>query len=165
MTDQPQFDNTAFLDAMLAVAHHDSPEDRRVLYESMLKTWFLVPTRDTEPPGTPGLHDIKEDTAKSFSLEHDPNGMVVLPAFTDEAALRNWNKTILWIALQGVAFFRAVVSTDVENIVINPYEIDDPSSKMIRPGGRVTRWEFELLAEGVLPQSDTESPDDKATSE
>ncbi len=161
MTDQPQFDNPAFPEAMLAVAHHDTPENRRTLYESMLKTWFLVPTRDAEPPDTPGLHDIKEDTAQSFSLEHDPAGLVVLPAFTDEEALRNWNNSILWIALQGAAFFQAVVGTQVEEIVINPYEIEDPASKMIRPGGRVTRWEFELLAQCLLPQPNMESTDDE----
>ncbi len=165
MTDQPRFDNPAFLEAMLAVAHHDTPENRRALYENMLKVWFLVPTRDAEPPDAPGLHDIKENIAQSFSLEHDPEGMVVLPVFTDEEALRNWNKTILWIALQGTALFQAIVGTDVEDVVINPYEIDDPASKMIRPGGRVTRWEFELLAEGRLPQPDTESPEDGAESE
>src|SRR6266849_1366314 len=160
MTDQPQFDNSALLAAMLAVAHNDTQENRRVLYESMLKTWFLVPTQDTQPPDTPGFHDIQEDLSRTFSFEHDPSGMVVLPAFTDEEALRNWNKDILWIALQGAAFFRSVVGTEVEDIVINPYEIDDPASKMIRPGGRVTRWEFELLAQSRLPQPNTESSDE-----
>jgi hypothetical protein len=160
MADQPQFDNSALLAAMLAVAHSDTQENRSILYESMLKTWFLVPTRDAAPADTPGFHDIKADTSQSFSLEHDPSGMVVLPAFTDEGALRNWNKDILWIALQGAAFFQAVVGTDVEDIVINPYEIEDPGSKMIRPGGRVTRWEFELLAQSRLPQPNTESSDE-----
>jgi hypothetical protein len=85
--------------------------------------------------------------------------MVVLPAFTDEEALRNWNKEILWIALQGAAFFQAVVATETQDIVINPYEIEDPASKMIRPGGRVTRWEFELLAQSRVPQPDLEGED------
>jgi len=102
-------------------------------------------------PDAPGFHDVKEGTAASFSLEHDPAGLLVAVAFTDEEALRNWNKTIPWIALQGTAFFQAVVSTEAEEIVINPYELDDPASKMIRPGGRVKRWEFEKLAQGELP--------------
>jgi type III secretion system (T3SS) SseB-like protein len=136
---------------MLAVAHGDSPETRRVLYESMLKTWFLVPTREAVPDA-PGFHDIQEGTAASFSLEHDPAGLLVAVAFTDEEALRNWNKTIPWVALQGTGFFQAVVSTEAEEIVINPYELDNPASKMIRPGGRVTRWEFEELAQGNIPQ-------------
>ncbi len=87
-----------------------------------------------------------------FSLEHDPAGLLVAVAFTDEEALRNWNKTIPWVALQGMGFFQAVASTEAEEIVINPYELDNPASKMIRPGGRVRRWEFEELAQGNLPE-------------
>jgi hypothetical protein len=148
---QPDFENSPLPAAMLAVAHGDSPETRHVLYESMLKTWFLVPTREAVPDA-PGFHDIQEGTAASFSLEHDPAGLLVAVAFTDEEALRNWNKTIPWVALQGTGFFQAVASTGAEEIVINPYELDDPASKMIRPGGRVTRWEFEELAQGNIPQ-------------
>jgi hypothetical protein len=152
--DQPDFENSPLPAAMLAVAHGDSPETRHVLYESMLKTWFLVPTREAVPDA-PGLHDVQEGTAASFSLEHDSAGLLVAVAFTDEEALRNWNKTLPWVALQGTAFFQAVASTKAEEIVINPYEIDDPASKMIRPGGRVTRWEFEALAEGHIPEDDS----------
>src|SRR5437016_14657536 len=97
---QPQFENSPLPADMLAVVHGDSPETRRVLYESMLKTWFLVPTREAVPDA-PGFHDIKSDTAAMFSLEHDPAGLLVAVAFTDEEALRNWNKTIPWVALQG----------------------------------------------------------------
>ena len=152
----PHFDDSPLPAAMLAVAHDDSPENRRVLYESMFKTWFLVPTRE-DPGDTPGFHDIQENTAASFSLEHDSKDQLVAVAFTDEEALRNWNKSIPWIALQGTAFFQAVLSTQAEEIVINPYEPEDPASKMIRPGGRVKRWEFEALAQGVVPQP---QPDD-----
>jgi hypothetical protein len=155
---QPNFLNSPLPAAMLAVAHGDSPETRRVLYESMLKTWFLVPTREAAPDA-PGFHDIKNDTAAMFSLEHDPAGLLVAVAFTDEEALRNWNKTIPWVALQGTGFFQAVASTEAEEIVINPYELDDPGSKMIRPGGRVMRWELEELAQGSLPQ--IQADDDK----
>ncbi len=146
---------------MLAVAHHDSPENRRALYESMFKTWFLVPTRE-EPSAKPGFHDVQQDTAAAFSLEHDSNGVLVAVAFTDEEALRNWNKTIPWVALQGTGFFQAVLSTEAEEIVINPFEPEDPDSKMIRPGGRVTRWEFEALAEGRHPSDESTEKQDAA---
>lgn len=151
----PQFADSPLPAAMLAVAHHDSPENRRVLYESMFKTWFLVPTRETPVPETPSFHDIQEDTAASFSLEHDSAGQLVAVAFTDEEALRNWNKSIPWIALQGTAFFQAVLSTQAEEIVINPFEPENPASRMIRPGGRVTRWEFEALAQGRHPSDES----------
>src|SRR5882672_5478578 len=72
-SDSPQFANSPLPPAMLAVAHHDSPENRRALYESMFKTWFLVPTMEAVSE-TPGFHDIQENTAATFSLEHDSAG-------------------------------------------------------------------------------------------
>jgi len=147
----PDFSKNPLPAAMLAVAHQDTPENRSVLYDAMFKTWFVVPIKEGAHPDAPGLHDIREDTASSFSLEHDSSGQCVAVAFTDEEALRNWNKDILWIALQGAAFFQAVSSTEAQEIVINPFEPENPASKMIRPGGRVTRWEFEALAAGRHP--------------
>jgi hypothetical protein len=147
----PDFSKNPLPAAMLAVAHNDTPETRRVLYDSMFETWYIVPTRDPSPTDAPGFHDVREDTAGTFSLEQDSSGQWVAVAFTDEEALRNWNKTILWIALHGISFFQAVNSTEAQEIVINPFEPADPNSKMIRPGGRVTRWEFEALAEGLHP--------------
>src|SRR5579864_1503176 len=150
--DQPDFANGPLPAAMLAVAHEDSQQNRRTLYQSMLESWFVVPVREAAPEKQ-GFSAVPLNVADSFSLEHDPAGLLVAVAFTDEEALRNWNKTIPWIALQGTAFFRAVASTEAEEIVINPYELDDPGSKMIRPGGRVTRWELEELAQGAIPQT------------
>jgi type III secretion system (T3SS) SseB-like protein len=160
---EPPFAESPLPAAMLAVAHSDTPQNRRILYESMFKTWFLVPTRD-EPQEKPGFHDTQEDTVASFSLEHDSNGVVVAVAFTDEEALRNWNKDIPWIALQGTAFFQAVASTEAEEIVINPFEPENPKSHMIRPGGRVKRWELESLAQGVVPEPPSGSHDAGALS-
>ncbi|HSK43161.1 MAG TPA: enhanced serine sensitivity protein SseB C-terminal domain-containing protein [Candidatus Binatia bacterium] len=150
----PGFANSALPAAMLAVAKDDSPQNRQVLYQSMLDTWFVVPTRETVPD-KPGFAAVPTNIAGSFSLEHDSAGQLVAVAFTDEEALRNWNQSIPWIALQGPAFFQAVVNTGAEEIVINPYEPANPGSKMIRPGGRVTRWEFEDLAQGRIPQGDS----------
>ena len=140
---------------MLAVANEDSPQNRRTLYQSMLNTWFVVPTRELVPD-KPGLSTVPRNVADSFSLEHDSSGQLVAVAFTDEEALRNWNMGIPWVALQGTTFFQAVVNTGAEEIVINPYEPENPGSKMIRPGGRVTRWEFGELAEGNIPQEDSD---------
>ena len=105
----------------------------------------------------PGFHDVHEDLPGSFQLENDSAGQVVAVAFTDEEALRNWNKSIPWIALQGAAFFQAVASTEAEEIVINPFDPEDPGSKLVRPGGRVTRWEFESLARELNPQGQKDS--------
>jgi hypothetical protein len=147
----PDFANSPLPAAMLAVAKDDSPQNRQILYQSMLASWFVVPTRE-EPPEKPGFHSTPANIANSFSLEHDSEDQLVAVAFTDEEALLNWNKSIPWIALQGTAFFQAVASTEAEKIVINPYEPANPESKMIRPGGIVMRWEFEELADGKIPE-------------
>lgn len=149
--DQPDFANSPLPAAMLAVAHDDSPQNRQILYQSMLASWFVVPTREA-PHDKPGFSAVPANVADSFSLEHNSAGQLVAVAFTDEEALCNWNKSIPWIALQGTAFFQAVASTEAEEIVINPYEPENPESKMIRPGGIVRRWEFEELAEGKIPE-------------
>jgi hypothetical protein len=151
---QPDFANSPLPAAMLAVAHEDSPQNRQTLYQSMLNTWFVAPTRETAPD-KPGFSTVPANVADSLSLEHDSSGQSVAVAFTDEEALRNWNMSIPWIALQGTAFFQAVASTEAEEIVINPYEPENPESKMIRPGGIVTRWEFEELAEGRIPEKNS----------
>ena len=153
--EQPDFANSPLPAAMLAVANDDSPQNRRTLYQSILNTWFVVPTRETVPD-QPGFSTVPRNVADAFSLEHDSAGQLVAVAFTDEEALRNWNTSIPWVALQGTAFFQAVASTQAEEIVINPYEPENPGSKMIRPGGRVTRWELEELAEGRVPQEDSD---------
>src|SRR5512140_896604 len=97
---QPDFANSTLPAAMLAVAHQDSPQNRRTLYQSMLNTWFVVPTREAVSD-KPGFSTVPANAADSFSLEHDSNGQSVAVAFTDEEALRNWNMSIAWISLQG----------------------------------------------------------------
>ena len=150
----PNFANSPLPAAMLAVAKDDSPQNRQILYQSMLASWFVVPTKETLPD-KPGFAAVPANVADSFSLEHDSGGELVALAFTDEQALRNWNMSIPWVALQGTAFFQAVANTEAEEIVINPYEPANPESKMIRPGGRVTRWEFETLAGGRIPEENS----------
>jgi hypothetical protein len=162
--EQPDFAISPLPAAMLAVAHNDTPQNRQTLYQSMLQTWFVAPTKEAVPD-QPGFSTVPANVADSLSLEHDSSGQPVAVAFTDEEALRNWNKTIPWIALQGTAFFQAVASTEAEEIVINPYNVDDPASKMIRPGGRVTRWEFEELALGNMPQIRAEDDTETQTAQ
>jgi len=141
--EQPDFANSPLPAAMLAVAKDDSPHNRQTIYQSMLASWFVVPTKE-EPHDKPGFSAVPANVADSFSLEHNSEGQLVAVAFTDEEALRNWQKNIPWIALQGTAFFQAVASTEAEKIVINPYEPANPESKMIRPaeslcGGNLKR--------------------------
>src|SRR5438270_13683450 len=83
---QPDFANSPLPAAMLAVAHDDSPQNRRTLYQSMLQTWFVAPTKDAVPD-QPGFSAPPANVADSLSLEHDSSGQPVAVAFTDEEAL------------------------------------------------------------------------------
>jgi hypothetical protein len=67
-------------------------------------------------------------------------------------ALRNWDPNTPYIGLKSVDLFKTVLSTEADEIRINPF---DPLRKMIRPGGTLTRREFQLLCEGRIP---SESP-------
>jgi SseB protein N-terminal domain/SseB protein C-terminal domain len=149
---RPPVENSALVKAMRAVAQEDSPANRRVLYKCMVQAWFLVPAREGSELHQPGFHEWQDGSGELFQLEHDSEGVPVQPVFTDEEALRNWNKTLPWIAVPGTALFPAVAASQAEEIVINPYEPADPGSRMIRPGGRVTRCELEALARGGIPQ-------------
>jgi hypothetical protein len=51
--------------------------------------------------------------------------------------------------LQGLIFFQGVAGTEAEEIAVNPFR---PGEKMIRAHGRITRAEFQVLAEGLIPE-------------
>jgi len=55
--------------------------------------------------------------------------------------------------LKGAEMFKAVLETGADEIAVNPYE-PDKKIGLLRPGGRVTHWEIEDLAEGKSPQDD-----------
>ncbi len=78
----------------------------------------------------------------------DRNNKRVAPAFTDAQVLQNWDPNTPYIGIKAQEFFRLVLGTDVQEVVINPF---DPIRKMIRPGGRVTRAELDLLSKGIVP--------------
>ena len=68
--DQPDFANSPLPAAMLAVAKEDLPQNRQILYQSMLETWFVVPTKE-ETHDKPGFSAVPANVADSFSLEHN----------------------------------------------------------------------------------------------
>ena len=72
------------------------------------------------------------------------------PVFTDEEALRNWDPNTPSIGLNSRDLFKLIVPLPFAEVIINPF---DPIRKMIRPGGHLTRPEFEALAAGCLPVS------------
>ena len=145
--DGDKIENPKLLAAMHAVALADTPENRKTLYTEMLAATFILPT--PELPAPPGEHVADEHTTIQLVGIKDQYQRDLVPAFTDDEALRNWDPNTPSIALKARAFFEMLLPLPFQEVIINPY---DPIRKMLRPGGRVTRGEFECLAKGELPQ-------------
>jgi hypothetical protein len=140
-------DNARLLNAMHDLALRESPENRERLYSELLSAILILPT--PELSGQPG-HWIA-DGKRSIQLTgiRNNNGIEVTPAFTDQEALRNWDPNTPSLSLNARSFFELIIPLPFKEVVINPF---DPVRKMIRPGGHVTRPEFEALAKGILPR-------------
>lgn len=139
--------NPKLLAAMRELALKESPRNRERVYSALLAAKFLLPT--PELSGPPGLWIA--DGRRSIKLIGVKNrsGMEVTPAFTDDEALRNWDPNTPSVALNALDFFQLIVPLPFSEVIINPF---DPVRRMIRPGGHVTRPEFEALAAGRMPR-------------
>jgi len=97
-------------------------------------------------------------TGKAFNISvvrlKDNQGRPVTLAFTDEEALHHWRPNLSGIRIPGRDFFRMVKQTDVSGVLIN---FHDPEQTALRPGGRLTRFEIEALAQGIVPARPDES--------
>jgi hypothetical protein len=143
-------DNTAFLNAMNSLGREDTPAARRALYEAMPTAWFFTPTPPSESKLKIGENISDGNTRLSFPIIQDQTGRKIVPTFTDVDALSSWaGEGSFWVALQGLPFFQAVIKTDIDEIAINP---PLPGKPVIRPGGRITRSELAVLAEGLIPE-------------
>jgi hypothetical protein len=134
-----------------AVALADNEKTRRALYDSLLKSTLIIPgsvVGGTE--NTPGEHIAGENTQIRFRTVEHPLGNIVLPVFTDIAALKDWHqREVPWVAMAAPALFEAVAKTTIDEIRINPFR---PEQEIKRPGGVVTRVEFQALAQGMMPE-------------
>src|SRR5262249_35070133 len=72
----------------------------------------------------------------------------ITPIFTDAEALRNWDPNTPSLGVPARAFFKMIGKLSFDEVMINPF---DPLRKMVRPGGVLKRFEFEALAEGLIP--------------
>jgi len=140
--------NPALLRAMHEVATKDNPENRRALYEAMLSSTLLTPIPEIPPGLGPGLQTLQSGVQLQLVRLKDSNNLPVTVAFSDLEALRNWDPNTPYIGLKSIDLFRAVLSTDIQGVLINPF---DTTRKTIRPGGQVTRRELEQLATGAVP--------------
>jgi hypothetical protein len=114
---------------------------RRVLYLQLLKCTLLVPTPSPLGASTQGA------PLKSLQLVTQPGteGGIVWLVFTSRTALRQWRPGFedAYVAMRGDQLFSLAVQNRVEEILVNPA---GPI------GGKITRMELEMLAEGTLPQ-------------
>jgi hypothetical protein len=141
--------NAGLVRAMHELALRDDAGNRKRLYEAILSSTFTIPTPEL-PEGfrTPGGKPPLPNTRVDIVVINNNNGQKVTPAFTDSEALQVWDPNTPSLGLKPQAFFQMVMETDIQQVVINPY---DPRRKMIRPGGVVTRAEMDLLARGIIP--------------
>jgi len=146
--DEGKADNPALLRAIQNVASADSPQNRDKLYRLLLDSVLFIPVREVPDVLRHGTGDTGRPCDISLQQLRDKQQKPVTPAFTDEAALRNWDPNTPFLGIRAREYFRMVKSTEISAILINPF---DPIRKMLRPGGRIARFEFEALAEGLVP--------------
>ncbi|HEY6305522.1 MAG TPA: enhanced serine sensitivity protein SseB C-terminal domain-containing protein [Candidatus Angelobacter sp.] len=141
-------DNAALLRAIQSVAAADNPQNSMKLYRSLLDCVLFIPVREIPGGLGAGRHNLDHPLDITLLELTDKLQQPVTPAFTDEDALRNWDPNTPFVGIKSRQYFRMVKGTEISAIVINPF---DPIRKMLRPGGRITRFEFEALAEGMVP--------------
>ena len=147
-TPAPEAGNPSLVKAMHQVALADNPGNRKTLYQELLQSMLLIPIPQLPQGLKAGLQTTAAGTQIQLTGIMDRNNERVTTAFTDAEALRNWDPNTPYIGLKTQDLFRLVMGTDVQAVLINPF---DPIRKMIRPGGRVTRAEIDVLANGIIP--------------
>jgi hypothetical protein len=144
-----EIENPSLLQAMDAVAKNDNPESRSRLYQALLDCTLLVPVPEIPDGMSPGHHNVSAGVRIQLTTIPDSKGVRITPAFTDVAALKNFDSNTPYIGLKSIDLFRILAAVnEIQDILVNPF---DPVRKMLRPGGRVTRREILQLANGAAP--------------
>ena len=143
--------NAELLQAMDKVARADTREHRTALYRALLDSRLLMPTPEipSELKGKAREVVVPERVNLQIVLINDRDGRSSTAVFTDVEALRNWDPNTPYLEIASRAYFEMVRQSPVVAIIVNPF---DPVRKMIRPGGRLMRFEFDSLADGYIPE-------------
>jgi hypothetical protein len=143
-------DNAVLVKAMHELALNNNPENLKRMYEELLNSTILIPTPELPTASRLGKESDGDVTLQLVSIS-DGQGHKLTPAFTDIEALRNWDPNTPCLSAHARGFFETISNHfgDIQGVVINPF---DPIRKMIRPAGRITRGEFEVLARGLIPR-------------
>jgi hypothetical protein len=148
MADQPaKTENAPLIQAINAVRENGSAENWSRFYRLLMDSSLCIPVLDV-----PELAK-SESGGKAFNLSvirlKDNQGHAVTPVFTDEGTMRHWRPALRAVRIPGRDFFRMLRQTDVQGVLLN---LHDPQQTPLRPGGRITRFEIENLAQGMVPQ-------------
>jgi hypothetical protein len=144
----PEEGNPALVHAMHAVALQDNPDNREYLYSVLLRSMLIIPVPEAPAGSKPGLNTAAGNVELQMITIQDKESRKVTPVFSDVVALRNWDPNTPYVGLKAQDLFKILVTTDVQAIIVNPF---DPIRKMVRTGGRITRAEFDALAQGNIP--------------
>ncbi|HEY0564575.1 MAG TPA: SseB family protein [Terriglobales bacterium] len=139
--------NQDLIAAMEQIAQAEGPDSRKQLYEALQHGWLWIPI--AEPPTT-AAEDGKSngETQLKVITPSTPDGKKVLLTFTDEEALVHFTGGSHYVSLPTPEAMRIAVTVGVDHVVLNPFPQD---GKPLRPGGALSKEEFELLAQGRTP--------------
>jgi SseB protein N-terminal domain/SseB protein C-terminal domain len=155
MPDQPaKKENAELIQALAVAGETGAAESWKRVYRLLMESPLCIPVL-----GVPELAASEPgSTGKALNISvvrlKDSEGRPVTLAFTDEEALHHWRPYLRGIRIPGRQFFGMVKQTDVSGVLIN---FHDHEQTALRPGGRLTRFEIEALAQGIVPARPDES--------
>jgi hypothetical protein len=123
---------------MRRVAEHDTPENRRALFELLLDATLTAAAIDNPPPGA----------EQGLAMLEGKDGPV-LPVFTGVDALRAWRASgYTPVLVAARMLFEMAARFDAARIEVNPESM---------PRGWISRTEIATLAQGRIPPGPTEA--------
>jgi len=147
--DQPEKkENAELIQAMTVAGETGTAESWKRAYRLLMDSRLCIPVMGVPELAASG----PAGAGKAFNIAvvrlKDSQGKAVTLAFTDEEALRHWRPEIRAVRIPGREFFGMIKQTDVSGVLLN---FHDPGQSPLRPGGRLTRFEIEALAQGIVP--------------
>ncbi|HYX53394.1 MAG TPA: SseB family protein, partial [Candidatus Limnocylindrales bacterium] len=140
--------NAALLRAMDNVSMHASEENWATLYNELLACRFVVPVQKVPAEAAEGMNLEEGQFPVAILQARDNAGKLATLVFTDLEALRDWNAEIPYVEMPARDLFQAIKDTEISAVIINLHR---PDQQKLRMGGRITRFEFLALAEGLIP--------------
>ena len=142
-------DPEPLIHAMHAVALKDTPENRKNVYKEFLNSWLWICVHEIPDGFNEGIGKLAAGANISVVTPNNAEGTRVLPVFTDQTALANYDPNSPNIAMPAREIFKMAVKLGVDQVVVNAF---DPIRKPVRPGGTVKRREYEALANNRIPE-------------